>query len=131
VTAWHWKVSWTLIVILAAGGYVWKNATMANDLKREVAAAVDEKLKPIAIEQAAGRERSVQQGAKLDRMSALISDALAESTAAKIREAIRKRCKAPAYSVERDNIVAELGRLRAAYEEYAGKPYVEPSCGDI
>lgn len=123
VNRWRWNVCLTLLLVSAA--LVWLKMTKADaaEVDRKITTAIEEKIAPIAKEQ---REQRVV----LDRVSQLLTQQLAESTAAQIRLTIAKRCKATTYE-ERDALLREKDRLQGQYRSYMGETYREPTCGEL
>lgn len=118
---WEWKVSLMLgagavVLIYGAVKVAW-----AGDVDKKIADA----LKPVVEAQAA-------QGAKIDRVTEMLSAQLASATATQIRLTISKRCKTTG-AAEREELNRELDRLQNEYVLYSknGERYRQPACEEL
>jgi hypothetical protein len=101
-----------LLITMGAGFYGIKTFAENAEVDRKIAAATA----PLI--------------AKVDHMSALLMDQLANSKAADIRFTISKRCKTQGY-VEREELNREKDRLQREYRALRGEFYDEPECADL
>lgn len=126
VNRWRWNVTITLLVlcVLASVVYV-RGVVFAGDLKKEVAEAVDKKMKPVVEEQ-------VQQRILLNTMNTLLINQLLNTKAAEIRLNISQWCQAKLYA-DRDALMKERDRLQGEYRTLhpAKEFYRELKCGDL
>lgn len=117
--SWEWKVSLMLLLggmALLYGGF---RVAWAGDVEKKISDAVSR----ITIAQQA-------QESKIDRVTKLLTDQLADSVAGQIRLTIAKRCKTQGFD-EREELNREKDRLQAQYYEYKGQRYIEPRCEEL
>lgn len=118
---WAWKVSLTMLALVACVIFA------ASPLGMAWAGDVDKKIDAKVAEI---QKQQVAQGQKIDRVSELVVESLAESTAAKIRLVISKRCKAQTFA-ERDALAEDKRKLQILYKKYTGENYTEPGCTEL
>jgi hypothetical protein len=121
VNRWRWNVAMTLLVLSALVAWAYGPKGFAGD------ALVDQK---IADAQRPLMEAQKKTNDKVDRMSTLLMNQLANSKAAEIRLNISKRCKSNSIP-ERDYLAAEKDRLQEEYISLKGVRYVEPTCAEL
>lgn len=100
----HVLCSYGLLQTFGLSGFA-----LASDVETKVSAAV----KPL--EQ------------KVDQLSQIITRQLLESTAAQIRDAERRKCRATG-DAERDRLQSEIDRLQDDYHRMRGSAYSVPDC---
>lgn len=100
----HIACSYGLLQTFGLSGFA-----LASDVESKVSAAV----KPL--EQ------------KVDQLSQIITRQLLESTAAQIRDAERRKCRATSDG-ERDRLQNEIDRLQDDYNRMRGSAYPVPDC---
>jgi hypothetical protein len=132
VNRWRWNVSLTLLVLVILSGVAEapvggmrhvRAAELDDRLKEAIDTAVTEKVNPVA-----QKVQTVE--SKVDRMSELLLESLANTLASQIRTNISKRCKTTGWA-EREELNREKDRLQANYRSYKGEFYREPSCSDL
>ena len=128
VNRWRWNVCLSLGLLMLAAGWAYSPRGFAwgSDVDAKVAAA----MKPAVEAQKALAEAQVTQGLKIDSLTAIVKNQMANGVAAQIRLTISKRCKTQGY-IERDELNREKDRLQAEYFSYKGERYPEPTCADL
>jgi len=116
-----------LVAILTKGVPVAGRVAWADEIDKKVSEAVkatDAKIEAVAKEQ---RET----GKVLKNVETMLLESLMESTSAKIRSQVAKRCKTEG-RIEREEINREIDRLQKQYKAYSnGEKYDEPTCSEI
>lgn len=117
----------SLAAILTVGVPLAGRVAWADEIDKKVSEAVkatDEKIEAVAKEQRATSK-------VLKNVEAMLLENLMESTSAKIRSQVAKRCKTEG-RVEREEINREIDRLQKQYKTYSGgEKYDEPTCNEI
>lgn len=117
-----WACSWLPLIGIPLPGFA-----QASDLDKHIAAAVkatDDKIEAVSKEQAATRKA-------LKNIETMLLENLMESTSAKIRAQVARRCKTEG-RIEREEINREIDRLQKQYKTYSnGEKYDEPTCNEI
>jgi hypothetical protein len=121
VNRWRWNVCLTLMILVAAVSWSYGPKGHASE------AVVDKK---IADAQAPLIEAQKKTDQKVDRMSSLLMNQLANSKAAEIRLNISKRCRS-SDPIVRDQLLNEKDRLQDEYMAIKGYRYVEPACSEL
>lgn len=133
VNRWRWNVTLSLLAIALILSYAatpW-GVVMAHDQDRKITEAVEKKIAPIVTEQRAQGAALKHLTSQQDAMTKLLLENLAESTAAKIRLIIAKRCRLPTFDPGRESLNEELRKLEKDYISYAGEAYEKPNCTEI
>jgi ABC-type phosphate transport system auxiliary subunit len=119
INRWRWNVCLSLLVLFAGTGFLFKQVSWASDVDKKISDAQ----KPLADAQKKTDE-------KVDKISVLLTNSLANSKAAEIRLTISKRCKTVGF-IEREELAREKDRLQEEYKTLKGDYYREPQCGDL